>query len=94
MVSTRGGALIYELFTERLRGGPAVDALEPIAIPAAEVREQTTDAEFVRAIIEGGAISPDFGEGMRYMEFCEAAAISLHRERTVTLPLEQGEMQC
>ncbi len=53
-----------------------------------EVRLQTTDAEFVRAILHGGSVEPDFEEGVRYMEFTEAVAISVPTGQTVTLPPE------
>ena len=48
----------------------------------------TTDAEFVRAILHGGSVEPDFEEGVRYMEFTEAVAKSAHTGRVVTLPPE------
>ena len=57
-------------------------------MPADEVRLQTTDAEFVREILHGGSIEPDFEEGVRYMEFTEAVAISAHTGRAVALPPE------
>ena len=44
--------------------------------------------EFVRAILRGGAVEPDFEEGVRYMEFTEAVAISAHTGHPVTLPPE------
>ena len=56
-------------------------------MPADEVRLQTTDAEFVSAILHGGSVEPDF-EGVRYMEFMEAVAISAHTGRAVALPPE------
>ena len=49
---------------------------------------QTTDAEFVNAILNGGPVAPDFEEGVRYMEFTEAEAVSAHTGRVVTLPPE------
>ena len=38
-----------------------------IDIPADQIRQQTTDAEFVEAIRTGAAVSPDFEEGVQYM---------------------------
>ena len=57
-------------------------------MPADEVRLQTTDAEFVREILHGGSIEPEFEEGVRYMEFAEAVAISAHTGEAVSLPPE------
>ena len=72
-----------------VRGATAGDdALQEIEVPDDEARLQTTDAEFVNAILRGGPIEPDFEEGVRYMEFTEAVAISAHTERAVTLPPE------
>lgn len=53
-----------------------------------EVGLQTTDAEFVRAILHGGSVEQEFEEGVRYMESTEAVAISAHTGEAVTLPPE------
>ena len=72
-----------------VRGATAGDdALQEIEVSDEEVRLQTTDAEFVRAIMHGGTVEPDFEEGVRYMEFMEAVAISAHTGEAVTLPPE------
>ena len=62
--------------------------MQEIEVSDEEVRLQTTDAEFVNAILHGGTVEPDFEEGVRYMEFTEAVAISAHTGQTVTLPPE------
>ena len=81
------GALVYTLFEERIEGATSGDdTLRPIPVPEAEERRQTTDSEFVRAILEGTPVSPDFPEGARYMEFSEAVAISLATGRGVAVP--------
>ena len=78
------GALVYEMFTDELRGSTeGDDGLRVIDIPADDVRLHTTDAEFVSAIREGTPVSPDFEEGERYMSFCEAVALSSHSGETV-----------
>ena len=83
------GAIHYTLFGDVVRGATAGDdALQEIEVPDDQVRLQTTDAEFVRAILHGGSVEPDFEEGVRYMEFTEAVAISAHTGEAVTLPLE------
>ena len=77
------------MFGDMLRGATAGDdGLEEIEVPDDEVRLQTTDAEFVRAILHGGTVEPDFEEGVRYMEFTEAVVISAPTAQTVTLPPE------
>jgi predicted dehydrogenase len=81
------GALIYDLFGGQITGATDGDAdLVPIDIPEAEVRTQDTDSQFVRAILEGTPVSPDFEEGIRYMEFSEAVALSLKSGDMVALP--------
>ncbi|MBM3933588.1 MAG: Gfo/Idh/MocA family oxidoreductase [SAR202 cluster bacterium] len=83
------GALVYKLFGDEIRAGAAgAKALEPIEIPAAEVRNQTTDLEWIRAIRDGTPVRPDFDEGVRYMEFSEAVALSMKSGKTVTLPMQ------
>ena len=81
------GALVYTLFEERIEGATSGDeAPRPIPVPGAEERRQTTDSEFVRAILEGTPVYPDFPEGVRYMEFSEAVAISLATGEAVPVP--------
>ena len=83
------GALVYTLFGDDLRGATGGDdGLHPIEIPPQEVRTQSTDAEFIRAIREGTPVLPDFEEGLRYMEFSEAVAISLRTGEAVSMPPE------
>ena len=53
-----------------------------------EIRSRTTVAKFVNIILHGGPIEPDFEEGVRYMEFTEAVAISAHTGQAVMLPPE------
>jgi predicted dehydrogenase len=87
------GALIYQLSTDEIRGASTgSENLEPITIPPDEERLHSTDAEFIRAIREGTQVSPDFAEGVRYMAFCEAAAISLKTGTTVPVPPPQPAM--
>ena len=77
------------MFGDVVRGATVgEDGLEEIEVPDDEVRLQTTDAEFVRAILHGGTVEPDFEEGVRYMEFTEAVAISAHTGEAVILPPE------
>ncbi len=82
-------AIVYDLTNEQLWGARAGDnELHVIEVPPDEVREQTTDAEFIDAIRNGTPVSPDFTEGLRYMEFTEAVAQSLMTGQLVALPPE------
>ena len=81
------GALVYKLFAEEIMGaGDGDEALGPLEVPADEVRTQTTDAEFIAAIRDGTPVSPDFEEGLRYMEFCEAVAQSAMSGQRIPMP--------
>ena len=83
------GAIVYKLFAEEIMGATEGDeGLRPIEIPPDEARKQTTDAEFIQAIREGTPVSPDFEEGVRYVEFCEAVAQSAHYGARVAMPPE------
>lgn len=87
------GALVYQFFDEQLRGATAGDAqIAPIPIPSDEERAQTTDVEFIQAIRTGVPVSPGFDDGVRYMEFCEAVAISSMTGQAVGLPIERPSM--
>ena len=83
------GALVYRLFAEEIRGltGDGTE-FKPIPIPGAEQRVQDTDSRFIRAILEGTPVEPSFREGLLYMEFLEAVALSLKTGRSVSLPPE------
>ena len=83
------GAIHYKLFAEEISGATeGDDGLKPIDIPPGEEQTQTTDAEFIQAIREGTPVSPDFEEGLRYVEFCEAVAQSAHTGERVAMPPE------
>jgi predicted dehydrogenase len=83
------GALQYRFFAEEILGATAgEEKLRPIPIAPGEERAQTTDAEFVAAIRTGAPVSPTFEEGLRYMEFCDAAAVAAKTGRTVPVPCE------
>ncbi len=67
--------------------GPALE------ITPHEDRAQTTDAESVRAILDRGRVSPDFVEGVQYMEVCEAVACSAATGQAVPLPLAEPVLE-
>jgi predicted dehydrogenase len=88
------GVLVYLLSKDEIRGATVGDdELRMIPIPREEERSHDTDAAFVRAIQEGTPVSPDFEEGLRYMEFCEAVALSLKTGAIVSLPLSRASME-
>ena len=81
------GALVYKLFAEEIQGATEGEqALHSIAIPADEERAHSTDVEFIAAIRGGAPVSPSFEDGVRYMEFCEAVALSLRTGAAVPVP--------
>ncbi len=92
------GMLDYKLLVEK-PGGLVEDeelagmtegeaAMHPIEMPLSEQRDRTMDAEFIEAIHSGTQVSPDFAEGVRYMEFCEAVAQSVYEGKTISMPPE------
>jgi predicted dehydrogenase len=83
------GTLIYPVSSHAILGGRKGDAqLQPLAIPADLVREWRAEAEFINAIRTGVPVSPDFEEGLRYVEFTEAAFRSARTGKTQYLPLD------
>jgi len=94
------GSLRYDVPTHRITMGrvdPAKRvrpgqpgekaAAEPVEIPADLRGEWKVEADFVRAIREGGPVYPSFDDGVAYMEFVEAVARSIDEERVIHLPL-------
>lgn len=83
------GFINYTMLVEEISGRTeGEDNVHPINISDEEQQDQTTDADFIRSIRKGTPISPDFAEGLRYMEFTEAVAQSLFEKRSVSLPPE------
>lgn len=83
------GTLVYGITSHRILGGQSGDReLHPIEIPAELAREWTAEADFVNAIRTGAPVTPDFEEGLRYMEFTEAVYRSARSGRAVSLPLD------
>ena len=92
------GVLDYKLLIEKPSGlvedeelfgmTEGEDSMHPIEMPATEQRDRTMDSEFIEAIRNATPVSPDFTEGVQYMEFCEAVAQSLYEGRTISIPPE------
>lgn len=81
------GTLVYPISTHQILGARAGESqLRPIDIPNDLVREWRAEADFVDAIRTGSPVSPDFEEGLRYVEFTEAVYRSARSGRSVTLP--------
>ena len=85
LVEKPGGLVEDEKLFGMTEGGGEMRAIE---MPEHERRDRTMDADFVQAIRGGTAMSPDFAEGVRYMEFCEAVAQSIYEGRTIAMPPE------
>lgn len=82
------GTLYYYVNSHRILGARAGDKeLQPIEIPSDLVREWRAEADFIDAIRLGTPVSPDFTEGLKYMEFTEAVYRSANTGRAVDLPL-------
>lgn len=82
------GTLIYNLETDEILGARAGDAaLAAIPIPPELVREWTVEADWIRAIRDGGRVEPSFADGVLYMEFTEAVYRAAETGRAVDLPL-------
>ncbi len=84
------GALIYTPADQQLRIGRVGqdESAAAVQVPPELDTPWTVEADFVSAIREGTPVYPDFRDGLRYMEFMEAVALSLAQEsRIVRLPL-------
>jgi predicted dehydrogenase len=80
---------VYIVGADQILLGKTGDAdLSPVEISPAERREWTAEADFIAAIRTGEPVTPDFEEGVRYMEVTEAIYRSARSGRAVTLPLE------
>jgi predicted dehydrogenase len=77
------------VFDNQLFGGRKDDsALQPIELPQDEQAGWRVEREFIGAIRgEEEVRLTTFADGVKYMEFTEAVAISLQNEQTVRLPL-------
>jgi predicted dehydrogenase len=86
------GTLIVSLATDEvgeIRGAKKGEEIKPIEIPDAERRRWLAEEEFIRAIREGGPVSPDFTEGLKYMEMTEAIYRSSAEGKVIDLPLDR-----
>jgi predicted dehydrogenase len=64
-------------------------ALQEVEIPAADARAWTVEADFIAAVREGRRDpEPSFWDGLKYMEFTDAADRSMREGRAVDLPYD------
>jgi predicted dehydrogenase len=83
------GTLVYVIGADQILLGKRGEAeLQPVEIKADEKRHWTAEADFISAIREGTPVSPDFEEGLRYMEVTEAIYRSARTGQRVSLPLD------
>jgi predicted dehydrogenase len=85
------GTIIVNMQTPavvNLLGGRKGESLASMEIPADERREWLAEADFIEAIRTGKPVSPDFDEGIKYMEFTEAVYRSADTGRTLEIPLK------
>jgi len=81
-------SLVYFISSHRILAGKAGEpGLTPVEIPSELVREWSAEADFVNGIRTGAPVSPDFEEGLRYMEVTEAVYRSARTGKTQQLPL-------
>jgi predicted dehydrogenase len=83
------GTLVYIVGADRILVGTDGDLeLRPREIAPENERRWTAEADFISAIRHGTPVSPDFEEGLRYMEVTEAVYRSARSGQLVRLPLE------
>jgi predicted dehydrogenase len=82
------GTLVYDLDSEEISGAVAGEKLRAIPIPRDLERDWAVEADFIRAVREGGPVEPSFADGVLYMEFTEAVYRSSQTDRAISLPLE------
>lgn len=84
------GTLTYDFGADRIRHATLDDTeLRDVPIPEHERGGWQVEADFIRAVREGGdtGLSPDFTTGEQYMEFLEALTHSARSGERVYLPL-------
>lgn len=90
------GTLLYDVAADKLYGARYPQPkLEEMAIPPESERTWTVEQDFINAVRaaqqgQPWQVSPDFYEGLKYMEFVEAVLRSAHARATVELPFKPG----
>lgn len=83
------GTLIVHVAKAEIFGARRGEELHPIPIAPNEARNWQAEADFIRAIREGGEVTPNFTEGLKYMELTEAIYRSSQEGKAIELPLER-----
>jgi len=79
--------LIYDITTDSIHGAQSNQTeLEPIEIPDDESTYNNPDFQFIHSIQTQTPMHPDFKEGLKYMQFCEAVAQSIISKKSIDLP--------
>ena len=84
------GTLTYDFGSDRIRHATLDEtSLRDVPIPEHERGSWQVEADFIRAVREGGdtGLAPDFIRGAHYMEFLEALTQSAQHGGRVFLPL-------
>lgn len=90
------GTLVYDVTADKLLGArQGQEKLEEITVPPELEGKWKVEQDFidaVRAAISNQPwhITPDFYEGLKYMEFTEAVIRSIHYRRAIDLPFKQS----
>lgn len=81
------GSIVYSIDTNRIVVGGLEGEPREVPIPPDQERVWSAEADFVAAIRTGTPVTPDFEEGLRYMEVTEAIYRSARTGQRVQLPL-------
>jgi len=83
------GTLVYHIQGDTIMGARTGDKeLKAMPIPPELEKTWTVEQDFIEAIRERKPVSPNFYEGLRYMEFVEAVARANETGQKILLPLE------
>jgi predicted dehydrogenase len=83
------GTLVYVIGADQILLGKTGDSdLSQVHIAPDEQRRWAAEADFIDGIRKGTPVSPDFEEGLRYMEVTEAIYRSARTGQRVNLPLD------
>ena len=90
LYGTEGTLIVSASVTKGdIKGAKKGQQLAQIPIDQSELRQWTAEADFIHAIRDGGPVSPDFYEGLKYMEFTEAVYRSSREGRAISLPMDR-----
>jgi predicted dehydrogenase len=83
------GTLVYHIRDDTVMGAQKGDKeLRALPIPKELEKSWTVEQDFIDAVREKKPVSPNFYEGLRYMEFVEAVSRAHETGQRIRLPLE------